>query len=435
MFENIRLSLQGILSHKIRSFLTMLGIIIGIAAIIAIVSIIAGTNEQIKNNLIGAGNNTVDIKLVQGDWDAEFNRWNPVPDNIHVTSEKQRERIEALDEVESCTLYRRTSDTDSLYYLNTRIDSASVYGVDEKFFDTLGYVVTDGIGFSENQYHDFSKVALIDTVLARGIFTDGENPVGKIIDINDEPFRIIGVVSKRSSFEPVINSIDDYFTYHQSSAGMLFIPTEDWGIVYSYDYPQNCTVKAVDTDAMTQAGRKTADILNENIKAVRSQNNSEEEPMIGMEGGGAYEYKSANLLEQAKALQDLSKSTNNMLIWIASISLLVGGIGVMNIMLVSVTERTREIGLKKALGARKTRILAQFLTEAVVLTSIGGLIGVITGIGLAQIVANIAAVPVAISGTAIAVSVIFSMVVGIVFGLLPSVKAANLNPIDALRYE
>ena len=112
-----------------------------------------------------------------------------------------------------------------------------------------------------------------------------------------------------------------------------------------------------------------------------------------------------------------------------------GGIGVMNIMLVSVTERTREIGLKKALGARKKRILAQFLTEAAVLTSIGGIIGVLTGIGLSQVIAKVAEVPVAISSASIVVSVVFSMVVGIVFGLIPSIKAAKLNPIDALRYE
>ena len=121
--------------------------------------------------------------------------------------------------------------------------------------------------------------------------------------------------------------------------------------------------------------------------------------------------------------------------FVAGISLLVGGIGVMNIMLVSVTERTREIGLKKALGARKKRILGQFLTEAVVLTSIGGLIGVVFGIGLSKVIANLAEVPVSISTKAIVVSVVFSMAVGIIFGLLPSIKAARLNPIDALRYE
>ena len=126
---------------------------------------------------------------------------------------------------------------------------------------------------------------------------------------------------------------------------------------------------------------------------------------------------------------------NNQLIWIASISLLVGGIGVMNIMLVSVTERISEIGLKKAIGAKKRSILGQFLTEAVVLTSMGGIIGVVAGIVLAQTVSRMSGTPVGINVTAIIISVVFSMLIGIIFGLLPSVKAANLNPIDALRHE
>ncbi|MBO5447696.1 MAG: ABC transporter permease [Ruminococcus sp.] len=424
MLENIRLSFQGIFSHKIRSFLTMLGIIIGIAAIIAIVSTIEGTNEQIKNNLIGSGNNTVKITLSNGDYEADFT-WETVPDNIRVISEESKKRIEDIKEVDSCTLYRTRSNPDNLFYLNRKIDSAVIYGIDEDYFDTLGYDIAEGINFTDRHYKNFAKVAIIDSTLERGIF-EGENPIGKQIDISGEPFTIIGVAAKRSGFEPVINSVDDYYTYNQTSSGLIFIPTVDWGICFRYDEPQNCIARAVDTDSMTNAGKKTADILNENILT----------PEKDTEGvSSALEYKSESLLEQAKALQDLSSSTNSMLIWIASISLLVGGIGVMNIMLVSVTERTREIGLKKALGARKKRILAQFLTEAAVLTSIGGIIGVVSGIGLSKVIANIAEVPVAISTPAIAVSVVFSMVVGIVFGLIPSIKAANLNPIDALRYE
>lgn len=429
MIENVRLSLQGIVSHKIRSFLTMLGIIIGIAAIIAIVSTIEGTNEQIKNNLIGAGNNTVKISLMEGDSETDFS-WTPVPDNIRVISEESKKRIVDLSEVESCTLYRQRDTLDNLFYLNKKIESSIIYGIDEDYFSTMGYEIAEGIGFSDKQYNDFSKVAIIDTSMQRGLF-EGENPIGKILDINGEPFRIIGVACKRTGFEPVINSVEDYFTYNSSSSGLIFIPANDWGILFHYDEPQNCVVRAKDTDSMTGAGKKTADILNENIQ--KASVDTEQQPEEGM--ANTLEYKSESLLEQAKKLQDLSKSTNQMLIWIAGISLLVGGIGVMNIMLVSVTERTREIGLKKALGARKTRILAQFLTEASVLTTIGGILGVLIGIGLSEVIANIAEVPVSISTPAIIVSVAFSMVVGIVFGLIPSIKAANLNPIDALRYE
>ena len=150
---------------------------------------------------------------------------------------------------------------------------------------------------------------------------------------------------------------------------------------------------------------------------------------------GTITYEAEDLLQTAKELQALSESTNSQLLWIASISLLVGGIGVMNIMLVSVTERTSEIGLKKAIGARKRKILVQFLTEAAVLTSIGGILGVISGIALSQIISRVSQTPTAISVPAIIGSVLFSMLIGIIFGLLPSYKAANLNPIDALRYE
>ncbi|HAW12538.1 MAG TPA: macrolide ABC transporter permease, partial [Erysipelotrichaceae bacterium] len=146
-------------------------------------------------------------------------------------------------------------------------------------------------------------------------------------------------------------------------------------------------------------------------------------------------YQAQDLMEQAKQIQQLSQSTNTMLIWIAAISLLVGGIGVMNIMLVTVTERTREIGLKKAIGARKKTIMMQFLTEAVVLTSLGGLLGVLTGLILAKMISLLNGTPVAISIPASIFSVLFSMLIGIVFGLIPSWKAANLDPIEALRHE
>lgn len=428
MIENIRLSLQGILSHKIRSLLTMLGIIIGIAAIIAIVSTIEGTNEQIKNNLIGSGNNTVKITLTQGDAEPDFS-WSGVPDNIRVISEESKKRITNLKEVERCTLYRTRQMPQNVFYMNKVLESSIIYGIDEDYFKTLGYEVAQGIGFSDKQYKDYSKVAIIDSNMQRGIF-ENEDPIGKTLDIAGEPFKIIGVVCKRSGFEPVINSVDDYYTYNQTSSGLIFIPTNDWGIVFRYDEPQNCVVQAKNTDSMTGAGKKTADILNENIQKQSMGGENQSEGAVN-----ALEYKSESLLEQAKKLQDLSKSTNSMLIWIAGISLLVGGIGVMNIMLVSVTERTREIGLKKALGARRSRILAQFLTEASVLTTIGGILGVLIGIGLSKVIAKIAEVPVSISTPAIIVSVGFSMVVGIVFGLIPSIKAANLNPIDALRYE
>ena len=201
--------------------------------------------------------------------------------------------------------------------------------------------------------------------------------------------------------------------------GTVMIPNKCWPMAFQFDEPENAVVKADSTDNMSSVGSAAADVMNQGIDTNSSK----------------YKYKADDIMQQVRNMQKLSESTNTQLIWIASISLLVGGIGVMNIMLVSVTERTSEIGLKKAIGARKKVILYQFLTEAAMLTSIGGIIGVVVGIILSKVVSQLSGAPTAISIPAIIGSVLFSMLIGVVFGLLPSVKAADLNPIDALRSE
>lgn len=417
MIENIRLSFQGIWSHKMRSFLTMLGIIIGIASIISIVSTIKGTNEQIKKNLIGSGTNTVQIQLYQGDYQYEM-LYNGLPDGVPVRDETTMEKIKSVKNVEDAAFYTSRSDyNNSVYYGNNSISGSQIFGVDNSYFTTNGLVLKSGRTFVDSDFTDFHAAAIIDADTADSLF-DGENPIGKTIEISSIPFTVVGIVDEDSKFEPVINSIDEYYTYYSnSSASRIFVPSSMWPALYSFDEPQNVAIRVSNTEAMTDAGKAVAEIMNTNVT------NSE------------IKYQAQDLLKQAQDLQDLSSSTNSQLIWIASISLLVGGIGVMNIMLVSVTERTREIGLKKAIGAKKSRILWQFLTEAAVLTSLGGIVGVGAGIGLAEIISHVTSAPVAISVPSIIIAVVFSMVIGIIFGLLPSFKAANLNPIDALRHE
>ena len=417
MLENIRLSIQGIWSHKMRSFLTMLGIIIGIAAIISIVSTIKGTNEQIKQNLVGAGNNTVEVKLYQNDWEYEP-AYNGLPQGVPVITEEIRENILDVEGVENASLYLSRNYAEGIYYHNTSLNGGKIYGIDDQYFSTCGYQMQKGRGFVSDDYKNFRKVAILDSAAYDSLF-GGNDPIDQTIEIQGEPFTVIGICEKSNTFKPVINSIEDYYNYMASSSdgGIIFIPDADWPIVYNYDEPQNLIIRASSTDEMSNAGRKCADLLNSCVTSTDTK------------------YKASDLLEQAKNLQELSAATNQQLIWIARISLLVGGIGVMNIMLVSVTERTREIGLKKAIGARKRRILAQFLTEAAVLTSLGGIIGVVAGIVMAQVISKVSQTPSAISIPAIIFSVIFSMAIGILFGLLPSIKAANLNPIDALRHE
>lgn len=417
MLENVRLAFQGIWSHKLRSILTMLGIIIGIAAIITIVSTIKGTNEQIKENLIGAGNNVVTVQLNQNGYPYELG-WNSLPSGVRCISEDTRKELEKIRGVDKVTLFHSREYTEGAFYLNTQFNGV-LRGVDASYLSVYGYRIRSGRGFTEKDFSEFRKVALVDGTTVTTLFS-GIDPVGQSIELQDEVFTVVGVVTLPQEFSPTINSMNDYWMYADRSSGSVFIPDTVWPVVYRFDEPQTVAIKVESTDVMTTAGKSAADILTQ--KQIAEENS-------------AFDYRSQDMLEQAQQLQSMSKSTNTQLIWIASISLLVGGIGVMNIMLVSVTERTSEIGLKKAIGAKKKRILLQFLTEAAVLTSLGGIIGVVSGVIMAYLISGMMQIPVAISPAAIAVSVVFSTLIGVVFGLLPATQAANLNPIEALRRE
>ncbi len=427
--ENIRLAFQGIWGHKMRSILTMLGIIIGIASIITIVSTIKGTNEQIKENLIGSGSNVVTVSLYQDDYELDMT-WSSLPSGVKVISEELRESMKRLDGVAgiACFTSRRWSDFVSA---GTSRFSGETYGVDMDYFSVCGYEVTYGRGFNAADYEGFRKVIILDKKAAATLFGK-ELPIGRVVEIKGEPFTVVGIVEQQSTFEPNITNYNDYYMYADTSSGAVFIPSAAWPIVFYFDEPQSVAVKATSTDTMTRAGQAVAELLNAN-QILSTGGFIDEETGEEIKGSSAFSYRSQDLLQQAQQLQEMSNATNQQLIWIASISLLVGGIGVMNIMLVSVTERTSEIGLKKALGAKKKRIRRQFLTEASVLTSIGGIIGVVLGIAMAYLISASNGIPVAIDVPATIFSVIFSMGIGIVFGMLPAVKAANLNPIEALR--
>ena len=413
MIENIRLSFRGIFAHKMRSFLTMLGIIIGIASIIAIVSTIKGTNDQIEKNLIGSGNNTVKVALYQEDWEYSFD--SGIPNGVPTVSKDTLESLKNIDHVEG-TLYRSRQSYQAIFRNNTSLDGGYIVGFHQDYFSIAGLTIKQGRGITEDDNKNVRQVAVLDETSAKLLFGE-ENPIGKTIEISSTPFTIVGVCADKETFEPTMDSIDDYYTYNQSTGSKVYVPSESWPLFYQFDEPQSALLKVDATSNMTSVGKEAASVLNTYVSSSSVQ------------------YKAQDLLKQAKDIQNLSKSTNAMLIWIAGISLLVGGIGVMNIMLVTVTERTKEIGLKKAIGARKKAILFQFLTEAVVLTSIGGIVGVLTGIGLAKLISIFNGTPVSISIPAMILSVLFSMAIGIIFGLLPSYKAANLDPIEALRHE
>ena len=426
MLENIRLAFKGIWSHKMRSFLTMLGIIIGIASIISIVSTIKGTNEQIKENLIGSGNNNVDIKLTQGESEYYMDMGNP--SGVMVITDEIKDRIRNTEDVISATFYNSRPWGSRVGYKDSKLENTAIYGADLDFFRTKGYVINEGRNFTKEDIENNSKVLILDEYAARGLFFD-ESPLGKTVEIKGEPFVVIGTAKKSEEFKPVIENINDYYMYFSDTTGMIVMPYATWPIIYRYDEPVNVSVMAKSTEQMSVIGKKVEDIMNELVVPVSGSQGEEQE------NSGQVTYKAADLLKTVQNLQRVSESTNKQLLWIASISLLVGGIGVMNIMLVSVTERTREIGLKKAIGARKRKILTQFLTEAAVLTSVGGVLGVMAGVIMSFVISKVSQTPMSISLGAGVLAVVFSMLIGIIFGFLPSYKAANLNPIDALRYE
>ena len=415
MRENLSVAFQGLWNHKLRSILTMLGIIIGIASIITIVSTIKGTSEQIKANLVGAGNNGVSVQLYQKNNPYDLS-WNAPPESVAPISEETRQSLAGLDHVDSVSLYHKRDWCDGVY-AGSHSFNGSLIGADAHYLQTAGYALLYGRAFTEQDMSACKKVCLLDAAAASALF-GGEFPLGQIVEILNWPYTVIGVVNPDSNTEPDIKSLTDYYTYYSSSGGTIFVPDSTWPILYRFDEPQTALLAADNTDNMTKVGQEAARLL------TASQ-------ITG--GDGSFSYRARDVMEQAQQIQQLSSSTNSQLVWIASISLLVGGIGVMNIMLVTVTERTAEIGLKKALGARKKRILYQFLTEAAVLTSCGGVLGVLSGVVMARLISAVMGTPTAVSAGATLISLGFSTVIGLVFGLIPAVKASKLNPIEALK--
>ena len=202
MIENIRLAFQGIWSHKLRSMLTMLGIIIGIAAIITIVSTIKGTNEQIKESLIGAGNNVVTVQLNQAGYPYDMS-WNSIPSGVRVITERTRQEIEDISGAEQVSLYTARSNSEQVYYLNSQF-SGAVYGIDSHYLSVYGYQIKSGRGFTESDYANFRKVALVDTTAVTTLF-GGESPVGKPIELKDDVFTVVGVVAPSEGCGPTTN--------------------------------------------------------------------------------------------------------------------------------------------------------------------------------------------------------------------------------------
>ncbi|AXI10732.1 FtsX-like permease family protein [Oceanobacillus sp. 143] len=407
MLENIRASFQSIWNHKLRSVLTMLGVIIGIAAVIAIFAIIEGGSEELKSNLIGMGKNTINVVYEEADMYGEEGMYGGEVSNKAAPPIKEEaiEEILTYPNVSGMSVYHE--GWNEVYHL-MNISHPRIYGVDERYFDMFEASIVEGRTFSEEDYESYSQVALINEMVLTELFPEGD-ALNQSLDISGTPFRVVGVFTNN-------NGEKDNEWYYEEP--IIYLPKTIWPIINGFDAPMQVAVQADSSDAIQEVGTSIAGRLNEDLPPFDTAI-----------------YQVADFERMMEEMGEYNRIFAFILGGIASISLLVGGIGVMNIMLVSVTERTQEIGIKKALGAKRHVILAQFLTESIVLTSLGGIVGILLGIGIAKIVSEFANMPFFVSIPAVVGSFVFSMLIGIIFGLLPSIRASKLQPVEALRHD
>ncbi|WP_089608144.1 ABC transporter permease [Bacillus cereus] len=395
LLDSLKIALSSILAHKLRSALTMLGIIIGVGSIITVVAIGQGGEMSLKSEFSGSGNNTVPIQFKE-----DMNEPLSIGERPQITDEDLFE-IKKISEIKHVIT---TNSSMEPLNLNEKKDMVSVIGLDSEYFEVNQIKVKKGRSLNKFDVEQGSNVVMISTDV-KDIFYPKENPVGKIIEIRGQPLQIIGIYKSDNGFMGM-------------SIPELLIPISIWPTIYGKSEIQNIVVQAETPDQLERAGKKAVDVLNN-----RKSNDI----------SGKYEIMDLKKLQEG--LSQLTKIMTMVISGVAGISLVVGGIGVMNIMLVSVTERTREIGVRKALGATRSKILLQFLIEAVMLTLLGGLIGIALGYSGAYIVSKIAGWPPLVSWEVVVGGVLFSMTLGIIFGLIPANKAAKLDPIESLRYE
>ena len=400
--ESFLMAWASLIANKMRSILTMLGIIIGVAAVIALVSIGNGVKQDIQNSISSLGSNL--LMVMPGAPRTPGVR--PTAGSMKSLKVADYEAIAKLDGVKAVS--PMTNGAYVVIYQNKNW-TTSVSGVNANYLDVNNWTMKSGRFLSNKNIQNRERVAVVGKTVAKNLFGD-EDPVGAEIRVKNIPFRVIGVLNSKGS-GAMGNDQDD----------MVIIPyTTAMERVDGIDYLRMLYVVAKDENGID---RLQSDI--ENLLRVRH----------GIKDTNLDDFNIQNMNSIMETMEETTGTLTLFLGAVAAISLVVGGIGIMNIMLVSVTERTREIGIRKALGATYFVIVTQFLIEAVVISLMGGLIGIALGIGASKLISLASGMNTVISVPTIVLSFAFSMAIGLVFGIYPARKAAKLNPIDALHYE
>lgn len=400
-----KIALRAIAANKLRSFLTMLGIIIGVASVIAMLAIGQGSKKSIQANIAEMGSNMIMIRPGQDKGPGGARQ-----DASEMQSLKLKD-YETLVEQSKYLAAISPSVSASGQFINGNNNTPStIYGISADYLEIRQLKVQDGEMFTDDDIKTSAKVCLVGKTVADNLFTNGEDPVGKVIRYKNIPFRIIGVLKSKG-----------YNSFGLDQDDMVLAPyTTVMKRILSVTYLQGINASALTEDMTDLAINEISTLLRSNHKLKDAEED---------------DFTIRSQQEMAEMMNSTSDTLTVLLLVVACISLIVGGIGIMNIMYVSVTERTKEIGLRMSVGARGIDILNQFLIESVLLSVTGGVIGVLVGVGAAVGINVFAHWPIQIQPWSVLLSFAVCSATGIFFGWYPAKKAASLDPIEAIRYE